>query len=377
MNDVVVIGGGVIGCSIAFRLANAGLKVTVVERGRVGCEASRAAAGMLSPQTEANQPGPFFDLCLKSRSMYRQFASELADISGIDVEYRDEGSLCLLSDTVDSADDAWWSWQQSAGLDLEVISNDNLRKIEPSVAESARGAVFVPNDHQVENRRRMDALQIAMKRSDVQLIEGQSVDKILLDGRRAIGVSAGNVRFNAGAVVMAAGCWSSQVLDVLGLRLRLIPAKGQMVAVRTTEPSIRHVIHSSDCYLIPRSAGRILIGATVEYVGFNKRVTAGGIRCLLESAIRLVPSLKNFEITETWSGLRPDTPDHLPVLGNSGIDNLLLATGHFRNGILLAPVTAELIAQQILEGHPSPELIEYSIERFNPARRAAERVGSG
>ena len=347
--DVIVVGGGIIGCSIALRLAQSGLKVAVFERGRVGGEASRAAAGLLWPQVEAEGRGPFFDLCLRSRSMYRDFAALLTEASGIDVEYKDEGTLCVaLSEEDEKENRLWSSWQADEGLAIEQMPADSIKEIEPAVTESAAGAVFIPGDHQVENRRLMDALDVAIRRAGVEVIEGEEVTGLLIERERATGIVCGTRRFHSGAVVVAAGSWSSRLLDPLGLGVEVIPARGQMIAVRHARPLINRVLHSKNCYLVPRNDGRILIGATVEYVGFHKAVTVEGVTALLCAATEIVPSISDCEIIESWSGLRPDTPDHLPVIGESGIRNLSLATGHFRNGILLAPVTAELITDSLI-----------------------------
>lgn len=366
--DVIIVGGGVIGCSIAWRLAQAGLKVTVFERGRVGCEASRAAAGMLSPQGESQTAGPFFDLCLRSRAMYRSFAEELNDASGIDVEYKDEGTLfVVLQGEDDEEKTRWAAWQLEAGLPLEHVSADEIRKIEPAVTGSATRAIFLPEEHQVENRRLMDALEVAMKRAGVELIEGAEVTALATEQGRVTGVVSAGRRLDAGVVVVAAGTWSSQLLEPLGLNVKVIPARGQMIAVRGGTCPISRVLHSSKVYVVPRRDGRILIGATVEYAGFQKSVSVGGVHSLLDAALEIVPALEGSEVIESWAGLRPDTEDHVPVIGPTGIANLLLATGHFRNGILLAPITAELVAEVIHSGCVPDELKPFGVERFRPA----------
>ena len=367
--DAIVVGGGVIGCSIALKLAEAGLKVAVIERGRVGCEASRAAAGMLAAQSEATGVGPFFDLCLRSRAMYRDFAAHLKEASGIDVEYKDEGMLFVVLDGEDAEESTRWaSWQAEAGLRLETLSGSAIRDFEPAVTESATGAFFIPDDHQVENRRLMDALEAAIKRAGVELIEGKEVTRLLLlDRRRIAGVACGSEHFNAGTVVVAAGSWSSALLEPLELNVEVIPARGQMIAVRGRTCPIKRVLHSRKVYVVPRRDGRILIGATLEYAGFQKSVTVDGIHSLLGAATEVIPLLKNFEIIESWAGLRPDTADHLPVIGPTGVENLFLATGHFRSGILLAPITAQLVAEGILNDSMPDELKPFGVERFRPA----------
>jgi glycine oxidase len=363
--DVIVIGGGVIGCSIAWRLAQSGLKVTLFERGRVGCEASRAAAGMLSPQGETQQPGPFFELCLRSRSMYRAFAEELKEASGIDVEYKDEGTLFVVLECEDENEKIKWAeWQLEAGLRLEHVSADQIRNIEHAVTETAPRAIFLPDEHQVENRLVMDALEVAIKRAGVELIEGAGVTALATERGNVNGVISEGQRVDASAVVVAAGSWSSELLAPLGMNLKVIPARGQMVALRGETCPITRVIHSSKVYVVPRRDGRVLIGATVEYAGFVKAVTAEGITRLLTAAIEVVPQLKDFAIVESWSGLRPDTIDHLPIIGPGNVKNLWLATGHFRNGILLAPATAGAIASFIESGYVSDGFKPFGIERL-------------
>ncbi|HEX8091442.1 MAG TPA: glycine oxidase ThiO, partial [Blastocatellia bacterium] len=286
--DVIVIGGGVIGCCIALGLARAGLKVAVFERGRVGCESSRAAAGMLSPQVEAASRGPFLDLCLRSRSMYRGYAAELTEASGIDVEYRDEGTLCVALNDEEAAEiGGWASWQVDAGLRIEQVPANSIRKMEPAVTEAALAAIFIPDDHQVESRRLMDALCIATRRAGVEMVEGEEVSGLLIERERATGVACGNRRFHAGAVVVAAGSWSSELLGPVGVRIDVTPARGQMIAVRGGDFPTSRVLHSKRCYLVPRKDGRTLIGATVEYAGFEKALTVGGINSLLAAAIEL------------------------------------------------------------------------------------------
>jgi glycine oxidase len=364
-NDVIIVGGGVIGCSIALKLAEAGLKVTLLERGRIGCEASRAAAGMLAAQSETSAPGPFFDLCLRSRSMYRDFADHLMEASGVDIEYKDEGMLFVALDAEESKEATRWiSWQTEAGLTLERLSASEVRDWEPAVTQSAAGAVFIPGDHQVENRRLMDALEVAIRRAGVQVIEDTEVSALQTAGSGVTGVVVKGQRLDAGIVVVAAGTWSTSLLDPLGLNVKVVPARGQMIALQGRGHTIKCVLHSNKVYVVPRLDGRILIGATVDYAGFDKSVTAGGVAYLLSAAMELAPSLGECEIVDTWSGLRPDTFDHLPVIGPAGFDGLVLAMGHFRNGILLAPITAELIAESILTGRPSSDLKPFASDRF-------------
>jgi glycine oxidase len=304
--------------------------------------------------------------------MYRSFAEELTEASGIDVEYKDDGTLFVVVEGED--DDAktkWAAWQLDAGLSLEHVSAADLRRLEPAVTELATRAIFLPDEHQVENRRLMEALEAAIKHAGVELIEGADVSALTFERGRVTGVVSAGKRFDAGVVIVAAGTWSSRLLEPLGLNVKVIPARGQMIAVRGNGCPIKRVLHSSKVYIVPRNDGRILIGATVEYAGFNKAVTAGAINQLLNAAVELIPSIANFEMVETWCGLRPDTIDHLPIIGPSGVDNLVLASGHFRNGILLAPITAKFVAELTNSNRQPDALRPFGIDRFDNRQERA------
>jgi glycine oxidase len=362
--DVIVIGGGVIGCSIALSLAEAGLKVTLVERGRIGEEASWAAAGMLSPQAAAAAPSPLFELSLRSLAIYKQFSSRVAELSGVDPEYQDTGTLCVAMDEDDRLKiDLWSDWQLKSTLKLEQLDARGMRAAEPALTDRLLSGVFLPADHQIDNRRLMAGLAIAINRRGVQTIEGEEVESLVCRGNRVEGVISNGRRLSSGTTILAAGCWSGHLICPADFRVEVIPARGQMLALKGNAAPISHVIHFGGCYLVPRQDGRILVGSTVEYVGYEKGLTAAGVGFLLSAAVKVIPSLSEFSIVEFWSGLRPDTADHLPVIGPSGLDNLLFATGHFRNGILLAPITARILTQVIVEG----ELPEISTP-FSPAR---------
>ncbi|MBI3653974.1 MAG: glycine oxidase ThiO [Acidobacteria bacterium] len=361
-SDVLIVGGGVIGCALALKLAEAGCKVLLMERGRLGCEASSAAAGMLSPQTESLQPDEFFNLCIKSRALYKNFVAHLKEASDIDAQLREEGTLFVSLPHLQDHADEWAQWQLEAGLRVERIPAEELERLEPAVTKQATRAIFMADDLQVENRLLMLALAVAIRRAGVTVIEGEAVTEVLLDHQQVAGVVCGSAKIYAGAVVIAAGSWSGALLEKFGVEAITIPARGQMIAVQSA--AIRHVLHSSQVYLVPRNDGRLLIGATVEYSGFEKGNTAKGIRALLDAAIELVPEVADAEIVETWSGLRPDTPDHWPIIGESGIANLWLATGHFRNGILLAPITAELMMQSLLLNRTVDQLQPFGLHRF-------------
>jgi glycine oxidase len=362
----VVIGGGVIGCAIARRAARGGLSVLVLERGACGAEASHAAAGMLSPLAEANEPGPFLELLLAAREIYPGFAAAISEETGADVGYGDAGTLFLSLRAEDDAElEHRFGWQRAAGLCVQRLTAGETREMEPAVSPAVRFGLRFPGDHQVDNRALAAALPVAAERAGARVRCGAEVVALLLGGGRAAGVElADGTRIAAGAVVVAGGSWAGQ-LRGLPRPVPVEPVHGQLLAIDTTPPLFRHVVDSPRCYLVPRACGRVIAGATVERVGYRKAVTPWGIRRLLEGAVEIAPALEHAPLAETWSGLRPGTPDGLPILGRDPhVPNLLYATGHFRNGILLTPLTGEAIGAMLLGEEPEWELGAYAIERF-------------
>ncbi len=364
--DVVVVGGGAIGCAVARRAALGGLRVVVLERGRPGAEASHAAAGMLSPQAEAPGPGPFLDLLLRARRGFPAVAATLREETGIDVGYRDEGTLWLAFTDADEAElEERLAWQSAAGLDVEALTGDDARRLEPAVSPAATRALRFPGDHQVENRALSLALWSAAARAGAEFRTGCEAARLLRDGGRVTGVELlGGERVEAGAVVIAAGSWSGR-LEGLPRPLPVVPVHGQLLALETVPGVFRHVVDSARCYLVPRADGRLIVGATVERVGFRKAVTPAGARGLLDAALEVAPSLADFPIVDLWAGLRPGTPDGLPVLGaDPEVAGLFHATGHFRNGILLAPLTGEIVGGLLLGEAAGVDLAPYRADRF-------------
>ena len=364
--DVVVVGGGVIGCAIARRAARGGLRVVVAERATPGMEASFAAAGMLSPLAEASGPGPFLDLLLRARSLYPDFAAALREETGVDVGYGDAGTLYLALREEDEAElEHRFAWQSAAGLAVERLDAAQVREAEPGVSPDARWGLRFPGDHQADNRALGRALWGAAARAGAEFRLGADVVALLREGGRAAGVVlAGGERIRAGAVVLAAGSWAGR-MEGLPRPVPVEPVHGQIAALESIPPLFRHVVDSPRCYLVPRSEGRILAGATVERLGFRKAVTPRGLVGLLEGALEIAPSLADAAIVETWAGLRPGTPDGFPILGTDpDLPNLHYATGHFRNGILLTPLTAELIGDVLLGNTPDASLEPFGIQRF-------------
>lgn len=376
---VAIVGGGIMGTSIALELARPGLEVTVLERSIPGAEASTAAAGMLAPQLEASGPGPMLELSLRSRGLYPAWVERLHAETGVDVGYLPSGALQLASDAAQAhALDAAVAWQQAAGLRAALLSQDELRALEPGAGPQLVAAASFPDDHQVDPRRLMDALSRALRRKEVALRSG-TVEGLLEAGGAVTGVQLTSGEVHADVTVIAAGAWAAQVPGVGVDAAQLVPARGQLIEFELATPPVRRLLKAGLSYVVPRASGRVICGTTVELVGFDKRTTDEGLASIREQAALLCPALSGAREIASWAGLRPWTHDGLPLLGPSSRRGLVIASGHARNGILLAPLTARLIAQLILGQKPSVDLRPFRPERLNqrqaeqppPARQAA------
>ena len=370
----IVIGGGVIGLGIAWRLGQAGCRVTVYERGEAGHGASWAAAGMLAAAVET-EPGEenLLALNLESQRLWPDFAAELEAASGIAPEYRDEGTLVVALNRDDAAQLRHsYEFQKGLGLDLDWLTAAQAREKEPHLKPGIAASVWSPKDHQVENRRLSLGLATAARRVGVELVERCAVREITVSGGRASGVVTERGEDKADVVVLAAGAWSREIGGIPRAQLPPVrPIKGQMLALQMdpAAPLLRHVLWLPKGYLVPRRDGRLVIGATVEERGFDERLTAGGILALLEGAWRAVPTIEELPIAEMWVGFRPGSRDDAPMLGPGPIDRLVIATGHHRNGILLTPVTAAAVSTYILTGRLPEVAGPFSPERFAPQQR--------
>ena len=371
IQDVLIIGGGVIGLSIARQLRKKGAKkITVLERGVAGREASYAAAGMLAPQAETEEINDFFRLCAESNILYRSVAAELFDETGVDIELDRNGTLYLAFTDEDVKEIRHrFAWQKKAGLEIEHLSAEAVRKLEPFVSPDVREALFFPNDWQVENRKLLAALEKYARTNQIEIVENAEVKNLLIEDGKTVGAETADQKFPASTIVLATGAWTS-FIKAGGLSLpKITPIRGQMLSFKTAKRLFKRVIYSPRGYLVPRLDGRILAGATVESVGFDKTVTASGIDFLRENALEIAPSLVNLAPDETWANLRPFASDGFPVLGAfPEIENLYIATAHYRNGILLAPKTAEILADKIIENAESKYLEIYSPRRFQTAK---------
>jgi glycine oxidase len=350
--ETLIIGGGVIGLSIARELKKRGVeKVTVLERGRVGREASWAAAGILAPQVEADADDDFFRLCFESNRMYPALAAELLDETGIDIELSRHGTLYLAFDVEDEKEfDHRFAWQTAAGLNVERLDRSEVKALEPDASDSVIGGLYFPDNGQVENRKLVDALAASAKRLGVDIREGVEVKSVLSDQGKIVGVETMQGHMPADRVVITTGAWASHIeLGEVQLPIEVKPIRGQMICYRPHEVAIRHVIYSRRGYLVPRADGRLLAGATAENVGFESGVTDDGLRTLRDAAVEIAPGLCTSEVVDHWAGLRPYSVGGLPFIGPvKTVEGVFAAIGHFRNGILLTPITARMIADTVL-----------------------------
>jgi glycine oxidase len=368
-----IIGGGVIGLALGWRLAQRGVEVEIFERDVAGRGASHAAAGMLAAGCEA-EPGEaaLGVLSRESLALWPGFAAEVEAASGLSVGLRREGTLLVALNRDDAAKLRHdMAFQRSQGIALEWLTPGEAREREPYLAPQLAGAVFSPDDIQVDNRALVVALVEAFRRAGGVVHEGTEVCGVVSEAGRVCGVKVGEAVYSADVVVAAAGAWSGGIELPVALPVR--PVKGQMLAMQMdpADPLVRHVIWAPKAYLVPRADGRLIVGATVEERGFDARITAGGLYALLDGAWRAVPGIEELPVIETWVGFRPGSRDDAPILGPSGVPGLMLATGHHRNGILLTAVTAEAMANTVVDGVVDPRIAGFGLARFERARRAA------
>jgi len=366
--DTVIIGGGIIGCSLARALAGDGLRVAVIERQAPGEEASGAAAGMLAPSAEAEKGSPIFNLCRASLLAYRPLVEELRAETGVDPEYRTEGSLLVFADEQERQQMLpSMHWQRSQEIGVKELSAQELRTLEPGLAEFP-GAFFLPDDHQIDNRLLMHALVQSCRLRGVEFLLGKPVREISRNGHHVFGAALEDstaTMIAAGAVVNTAGAWAGAIPAAGLSSFPIRPVKGHMLALDAPPGTLRHVIRSHRGYLVPRRSGRILVGSTMEEAGFDKTPRAAQVAGLLRTAQALCPALEKSAVVECWAGLRPAAKDGLPILGPTELDGYWVALGHFRNGILLAPITAQILSSWIVTGKPC-----LPVDALSPARFA-------
>jgi glycine oxidase len=373
----------VIGCSVAYYLRGAGAEVVLLERGELAGEASGAAAGLLILPDRATAPGPFRELCVASLDMYRELIPRIEKESGVDVH-------CLASGILVTAEAAervpilrsFAEWQRGQGIAAEWVEGEALRALEPALSPRVLGAVYTADDLNVDPAMVTQAIGRAAQRSGVDVRTQVSVAGFLRRGGQVEGVTTTEGTVKADAFVLAAGPWTGLLASKLGVRLKTPPMRGQMLAYETG--AVRHAIWGENGYLVPKLAlsgaerpvlsgvegtgGLLYAGATVEDAGFRKHTTKRGLAGLRAMAAKLVPSLRRADVASAWAGLRPGSEDGWPVIGRlPGQENVYVATGHFRNGILLAPATGKLVTQMVLEGGTEMDVTAFGAERFQVA----------
>ena len=361
--DYLILGGGVIGLSVAYHLSHQGASVRVLDAGEPG-QASAAAAGMLAPLAEASEPGPFLDLALDSLRRYPAFVAALSDAGGSDLSLQGPGMLRVArTDAEEAVLCRALSWQPALGLPLRRLTGAEARRLEPGLGGNVQAAVLSPHEKHVEPRLLLAALSAACRVQGVELITHSPAMSLETAAGRAHAILSGPIRHTFGTLVLAAGAWSCALGQLLAFDVPVTPLRGQILALGPQTPApFSHTLYTHGAYLVPRADGRIVAGATEEWAGFNVTTDDAAIAGLRAEASALVPVLADWPLHSAWAGLRPVSPDGLPLLGRvPGWDNVHVATGHGRNGILLTPITGALMAEHLLHDAPLPTA-------FDPAR---------
>jgi glycine oxidase len=364
--DAVIAGGGLIGASIALELAEVGLKVALYDAREPGQEASWASAGMISPAPENTGMIPFTPMSLASAALYPEFIRKVEELTGKDAGYRKSGALdIILERDVQKAQEALSTivaLQRGVGLHAEAISAEQARELEPGLSKDTQAAVFRKDEGSLDARAFTRGVLEAARLRGVEVFAGNGARALKKHGGICRGLVLEQGEVEAKWTIVAAGCFSARIAGAEAYA-PVLPARGQMVALRCDTMEIQHILWLGHKYLVPRKDGRIVAGSTIEWVGFERHVTAGGIQAILSEVIKIVPALESARIEETWAGLRPDSPDHLPIIGPTDTKGLLIATGHFRSGVLLAPITALLIREWV-----AMQRVSVDWERVSPMR---------
>lgn len=381
-SDVIIVGGGVIGASIAYHLAKRGQSVTLLERSRLGTEASTAAAGMLGAQSEMEDTGPLFQWGRHSRAMFPELSGELRSLTGIDIGLVREGLLNVaLSDAQEQELRAREKLQRAAGEKAEWLSAAAAAELEPALSKATRGALYLPGDGQVEAPQLAAAFAQAARVLGAKLQEFAQVQGLLTEGDRVIGVMTSEGALYSDHVVVAAGTWSGQFLAGSGIDLPVYPVKGECFSVLTEKRELLKTLFTPGCYIVPKAGGRLLVGATVVPHSYDRKVSLAGLTELMARAKQLMPAIGEAEWEKAWSGLRPQTPDGLPYIGEIPMyKGLFAACGHYRNGILLSPITGKVIAQLVSGedlGALQANLSAFSPDLTGTSKRAVGAVRKG
>ena len=385
--DVIIVGGGLIGGSLAFELSSEKLRVAVLDRQVPGREASWAAAGMLAPGPDSPESSALVPLGKESLRIYPEFIAAIEQTSGKSTDFTHNGTFEVFRGSQrEAARDEMVAEFQRLGLAAEAMSLEAARTHEPSLGAQTGAVTWLPDEATVDPRLLVEAVLAAAKTRGAEIHAHSAVDALLYHVDKCTGVIAGAQKIAAKHVVVAAGSFCSAIesgvrepYPRLSQYAPVRPVRGQMLALRSETVKLKKVLRSQRGYLVPRRDGRLIAGSTLEDAGFVKQVTPQGVRQILDAAFELAPALADAKIVEEWSGLRPDTPDHLPIIGPTDIEGLWLATGHYRNGILLAPATARIMRDWIVTGKSNFDAKVFSPLRFSAAKSPARanRSASG
>jgi len=370
MVDCLIIGGGVVGLSLAYELACRGVSARVLDRGELGREASWAGAGILPPAHRATAVHPLDQLCAWSRELHREWAARLRAETGIDTGYRECGGLYLARSAGEAASLAAFA-EMLLGLDITLVklSPDSLPELEPALGELAqssqlKAAYLMPSEAQLRNPDHLRALCTACERRGVVLSPHVEVESFELSGRRLAAVVTRHGRLAADRYCIASGAWSRTLLLQLGISTGILPIRGQMVMFQCPTPPLRRILNEGPRYVVPREDGRVLVGSTEEEVGFDKRTTTAALGELIALARELLPVLRDAPIEKSWAGLRPGSFDGFPYIGRlPGLDNAFAAAGHFRSGLYLSTGTAMVMAQLLVGQTPAIDLTPFRVGR--------------
>ncbi len=367
--DAVIAGGGLIGASIALELADAGLTVGVFDAREPGREASWASGGMISPAPENPGMIPFVPMSLASVALYPEFIRRVEGLTGMDVGYRKSGALdVILTGNAEEELSTVIALQHGVGLKAKALRAKQARQMEPALTEQLQAAIFREDEASLDTRAFTDATLKAAEQKGVKIFARNGAKAVWKAGNRCRGLILEDGQAEAKWTVIAAGCFSARI-EGAAEYAPVSPAKGQMIALRSESVEIERILWLEHKYLVPRRDGRIIAGSTIERTGFDHAVTAGGVQLILREVMKMVPGLETARIEETWAGLRPDSPDHLPIIGPTDVEGLLMATGHFRSGVLLAPVTARMIREWVVAQNVSVDWDRVSPMRFLEATR--------
>jgi glycine oxidase len=371
--DAIVVGAGLAGSAVAFELAREKLRVLLLDREDPSQEASWAAAGMLSPAPDSPEALPLVPLARASLALYPGFISRVEEASGLVSGHRQDGALEIFSSAdARAVTQSMHEERLRLGLSSQCVSGDDARAIEPALNPAIEAALWMPEEASVEPRLLLRATFAAARNSGAQARSGAEVTSLCMQNGRVTGVRLAGEEIQAGHVVIAAGAYSGRI-EGLARYAPTSPVRGQMISLRAGAAAPRRVLRSEAGYVVPRGKGNLVAGSTLEEAGYRKEVTPEGLGKILAAAVGLAPSLREAEVADFWSGLRPDTPDHLPILGPCDVENLFFATGHYRNGILLAPATAEMLCDWITGRTQALPTSQFSPMRFASSPRRKPR----